>query len=73
LWTTKLPDGRLRELHFCSACETPIWVERRRHAGAPDAGWTELEDHTAAFRGHPLGRRASLLPATTRRSSPRAV
>jgi hypothetical protein len=23
-----LPDGRVRELHFCLACNSPVWIVR---------------------------------------------
>ena|ERR1700676_86997 len=38
-----LPDGRIRELRYCLACDSPVWVEHQPDAMKPDLTWAWLE------------------------------
>jgi hypothetical protein len=38
-----LADGRLRELHFCLACNSPVWVVRRPTNMEKQLTWKDLQ------------------------------
>lgn len=38
-----LPDGRVRELHFCLACDGLVWTERRPTMKETQLTWNNLQ------------------------------
>jgi len=36
-----LPDGRVRDLHFCVACNSPAWVTRDPTKAEEQLRWTD--------------------------------
>jgi hypothetical protein len=38
-----LANGRIRELHFCSACDNYVWIERSPTKTEPNQAWKNLQ------------------------------
>lgn len=34
-----LPDGHVRDLHFCRACDSPVWVKRQLTSAERNPEW----------------------------------
>jgi len=44
VYSGRLPDGRIRELHYCASCGGPHWLERSADVSR-DPTWQSLEKH----------------------------
>ena len=45
VWAAELPAGRVRELHFCEACQSFVWIESQASSAQHAPTWRELKDY----------------------------
>jgi hypothetical protein len=38
-----LADGRIRDLHFCTACDKYVWIEHTPAQTEPNRAWNDLQ------------------------------